>query len=71
MIGFFARLLLVPAGVIAAWFVAKDSPNFSVVQLVVMLVLVAIVIAVAAFWSTLRDTKRDTKRDSWRKTPDA
>ena len=63
MLGFFVRLLLIPAGVIAAWFVAKDSPNFSVAQLVVMLVLVAVVIAVAAFWSALRE--------SWRKTPDA
>lgn len=60
MLGFFARLLLIPAGVIAAWFVAKDSPNFSVVQLVVMLVLVAVVIAVAAFWSTLREVRRKT-----------
>lgn len=58
MLGLFARLLLIPAGVIAAWFVAKDSPHFSVVQLVVLLVLVALVIAVAVFWSVLRDSRR-------------
>ncbi len=60
MLGFLTRLLLIPAGVIAAWFVAKDSPHFSVVQLVVMLVLVALVIAVAVFWSALRDARRGT-----------
>lgn len=58
MLGLVARLLLIPAGVIAAWFVAKDSPHFSVVQLVVLLVLVALGIAVAVFWSVLRDPRR-------------
>ena len=60
MLGFFARLLLIPAGVVAAWFVAKDSPHFSVAQLVVMLVFVAIAVGAATFWSTLRESRRRT-----------
>ena len=56
MIGWLVRLLFIPAGVIAGWFVAKDAPNFSVVQLVVALVLLIFIVAVMAFSSWFENT---------------
>ena len=33
------RLILIPAGIIAGWFVAKDAPNFGAVQTMVAIFL--------------------------------
>ena len=43
------RLILIPAGIIAGWFVAKDAPNFGIVQSMVALFLIVFVVAVIAF----------------------
>ena len=48
MIGWLLRLILIPAGVIASWFVAKDAPNFGMVQTMVALFLLVFVVAVFA-----------------------
>jgi hypothetical protein len=42
------RLILIPSGVIAGWFVAKDAPNFGIVQATVSLFLIVFVVAVIA-----------------------
>ncbi len=47
MLNWLVRLLMICAAGIAGWFVARDAPNFSLVQLSVLLVLMAIVIAAA------------------------
>ncbi len=49
--GCIARIILTVAGVIAAWFVAKDAPNFSLIQMVIGLLLVVLVVFAFAFSS--------------------
>ena len=49
MIGWIARIIFSLAAVVAGWFVARDSANFSIVQLAVGLLLAAAFVAVAAF----------------------
>ena len=55
MLNWFVRLLMICAAGIAAWFVARDAPNFSIVQALVLLVLMAILLVVAIVWMLLRD----------------
>ena len=50
MIAWIARWLLLAAGFVTSWFVAKDEPNFGVIQMGVGLLLLALVIFVIAFW---------------------
>ena len=50
MLGWIVRVLLIAAGVVASWLVAKDSPQFGMMQMAVALILVVLVIAVLAFW---------------------
>jgi len=59
VIGWILRLILIPTGAIAGWFVAKDSPNFSAVQLVVGMVLVfftVLVVILTARIETMRNS---------------
>ena len=55
MLGWVIRVLLVSAAGIAGWFIARDAPNFSVIQMLVFLVLMAAVIAAAISGGLLRD----------------
>ena len=50
MVGWVARGLLIVAGFVASWFVAKDTPQFGLVQMAVGLILFVFVIWVLAFW---------------------
>lgn len=50
MFSWLVRLILIPAGIVAGWFVAKDAPNFGVAQLVVALLMMVAVVALLAFW---------------------
>jgi hypothetical protein len=50
MIGWVARGLLIVAGFVVSWFVAKDAPQFGIMQMAAALMLVVLVIAVLAFW---------------------
>ena len=54
MLSWLVRLLMVLAAAIAAWFVARDAANFSMVQALVLLILMAILLLVAVFWAVLR-----------------
>jgi hypothetical protein len=56
MITWLIRIILVPAGVIAGWFVGKDQPNFGLVQSIIALFV--IVFAVAVFALTRRDDEK-------------
>jgi len=50
MIGWIVRLILVVAGSVTGFFVAKDAPNFGVIQGVVGIALIALVVFVLAYW---------------------
>jgi len=55
MLNWLVRLLMISAAGIAGWFVARDAPNFSIIQMLVLLVLMAVVIAAATSWTLLWD----------------
>ena len=55
MLNWLVRLLMICAAAIAAWFVARDAPNFTIVQALVLLVLMAVLLVVAIIWMLLRD----------------
>jgi hypothetical protein len=38
------------AGFVASWFIAKDAPQFGIMQMAVALFLVVLIVAVLAFW---------------------
>ena len=50
MVGWIVRVLLIVAGSVASWFVAKDAPQFGVLQMIVAVFLLALVVAVLAYW---------------------
>jgi hypothetical protein len=50
MINWIVRGLLIVAGVITGWFIAKDAPNFGVIQMMVALLLLTLTVAIIAFW---------------------
>ena len=50
MLGWVARGLLIVAGFVVSWFVAKDAPQFGVMQMAVALILFIFIVAVLAFW---------------------
>lgn len=50
MLNLLVRLLLLAAAGIASWLVARDQPNFSVVQMVIALLLFVLAVFILAFW---------------------
>ena len=50
MLGWVARGLLIVAGFVVSWFVAKDAPQFGVMQMAVALILFIFIVAGLAFW---------------------
>lgn len=50
MLTWIVRALLLFAGVIASWFIAKDAPGFASVQMTIATLLFVAVVAAAAFW---------------------
>ena len=44
------RGILIAAGFVVSWFVAKDTLQFSILQMVVSLLFLALVVVVLAFW---------------------
>jgi hypothetical protein len=62
VIDWLARGALILSGVVAGWFVSKDSPNFSLVQGMAALVVIALIVAVLAFWPS-RWTRRLNRQD--------
>lgn len=49
MLGWLVRIILAVAGVITGWFVARDAPNFALLEMSVGLFFIAFCIAGAAF----------------------
>jgi hypothetical protein len=50
MIGWIVRALLALGGGVTSLFIARDAPNFGVIQMVMALLLLILVLAVIAFW---------------------
>jgi uncharacterized membrane protein YphA (DoxX/SURF4 family) len=50
MLSWIVRLLMIVAGFVTSWFIAKDAPIFGVAQVMMTLVLIALIVAVVAFW---------------------
>lgn len=55
------RPLLLLAAIVAGWFVAEESPNFGVVQMVVAVFLITALVALAAFWEAVMERLRERK----------
>jgi hypothetical protein len=45
-----ARGILIIAGVVASWFMSKDSPQFIIMEAALAIFLIAFVVGVLAFW---------------------
>ena len=50
MVNWIVGGLMAIAGIIAAWFIARDAPNFELVRGAVATILLVAVIALIAFW---------------------
>jgi len=50
MFGWIVRVLLIAAGVVTSWFVARDAAVFGVAQVMMALVLITAIVAILAFW---------------------
>lgn len=50
MISWIVRFLMIAAGIVTSWFLAKDAVNFGIVQMMVALLLLALTVALVAFW---------------------
>jgi hypothetical protein len=50
MISWAIRGLLIVSGFLASWFVAKDAPQFGIMQMAVTLILIVFIVAIVAFW---------------------
>ena len=61
MFGWLIRVLMIIAGVITGWFVARDATNFGVLQMFVMLALITVFVGVFALWPTVLSWLRGQK----------
>ena len=55
MVEWFIRILMVIAGSITSWFVARDSLKFNIVQMVISIILITIALLIVAFWRPFWD----------------
>jgi hypothetical protein len=72
--GWLARGLLIVAGFVASWVVARDAPQFGLVQMAVALLLLVFVVWVLAFWperwtQILSRVDRARRLRSWSTAP--
>jgi hypothetical protein len=50
MFSWIARIILIAAGAMAEWFIARDSPRFQLLEICMSLFLIVFIVYVAAFW---------------------
>lgn len=62
MTNWIARIVLYAGGVVTGWFIAKDAPNFGVMQMAIGLLVLAIIVAILAFWPAQWGLKRHRAR---------
>ena len=53
VISWLLQPVMATSAFITAWFVAKDSANFGIVQMAVSVLLLIGVVAIATFWRTI------------------
>ena len=58
MLNLLVRPIMFLSALIAAVFVARDAPNFTIIQMVVGLLLIVALVGIGAFWETLADRFR-------------
>lgn len=58
MLNLLVRPIMFISALIAAVFVARDAPNFGVIQMLIGLFLIVVLVAIGAFWETLTDRWR-------------
>lgn len=61
VISWLLRPILFVAAIIAGWFVAEDSANFGIVQLVISVLLITGLVAIVTFWGTITAWFRDSR----------
>lgn len=54
MLGWIARVLIVFAGFITSWFVARDALNFNFIQMVVGVFMFTFMVMIVSFWPILQ-----------------
>jgi hypothetical protein len=57
MVAWLTRMMLIGGGAVTSWFVAKEAPNYSVIQGIVTMLLIALVVAVLAYWPARWSTR--------------
>jgi hypothetical protein len=57
--------MLIVAGFVSSWFVAKDAPNFGFIQMTVAPILFVLVVFVLAFWPSTWAIKLNRLRKLW------
>lgn len=50
MLSWLVRLILIVAGILAEFFVARDAINFSIIQGVMALLIFGVIVIALAFW---------------------
>lgn len=55
MLRWFFQLLMILAGLITSWFVARDALNFDTIQMVVTVLLFTVMVLIIAFWPALKN----------------
>lgn len=50
MVSWIARIVLIVAGVVASWLVAKDEPFFPTLQMATAVLLFVLAVLAVAFW---------------------
>ena len=63
MFGWLVRIFSIAGGVIAGWFVGRDAPNYSFIQMVATLMLIVATVALLAFWPARWNPFRDDRAD--------
>lgn len=62
MLGWLIRALMLLAGFITSWFIARDELKFNTIQMVIAILLFTLVVAIAAFWPAIRNRVKKISR---------
>ena len=61
MLNWVVRIVMLLAGMVTSWFVAREADNFSVIQGVVAMLLIAFFVLAAAYWPSIMQSFRDRR----------
>jgi hypothetical protein len=73
MVSWIIRGILIVAGVVASWFVTKDSPQFGVMEMAVAMLLIVFIVGVLAFrparWTHLINRVHKRRQQAGKSVP--